>query len=121
MVNYPEARYRRGYNFNDYAELPFTATQQTYVIGVAAFASNPLLVPGIPAELIGVAGITNAFEAHEIEFFTADVDCWVRFNSPTAVPHRIRANTPTVYHQRVYIIYYVRVTTNGTLCIRSEG
>lgn len=141
-VNY--ALTKRHYDADDYVALPFTATQDYYIVGMGAYFSDPTVfnifygwtlythgqspMPTWLATLIA-AGIippfiwptqVPAFEAKDI-LFRSDQDCYVRFAGSLRVPHLIPANTWMRYHRRCFILFVQSAGVDGTLNITIEG
>jgi len=106
VVTFPQTEVA-GKKYGDYAQIDFTVAQQEYVIGRNANTSKP---DSWPAEVL----------AKEIQFY-ATTSCWVRFNSPDAVPQFIPALLPLRFFRRAEKIYVYRDTVNGTLYAWIEG
>lgn len=135
---------KRHYDADDYVALPFTATQDYYIIGMGAYFSDPTVFnvlygwtlythgqPAMPtwlATLIAFGIIppftwpteVPAFEAKDI-LFRSDQDCLVRFTGPLRVQHLVPANTWMRFHRRCFIFFVQRVNTDGILNAYIEG
>lgn len=144
---------KRHYDCDDYTSLrvagatflngiPFTATEDYYVIGSFAYLSDPTVPnfwrgwtffthgqPAAPAYLapfLAALGITTwpaqlpAFEAKDILFW-ADQNCWVRFEGSSRVQHYIPINTYMRFHRRCFMFWVQRDTADGTLRCWIEG
>lgn len=88
-----------GRNHSDYKEISFTNSQTSYTIGTEY---------GTP------------FRAESLLFLT-DQDCYVRFNSATAVQHLIPTGDYIGLDKKSVIIYVTRKTVDGTLKVWAEG
>ena len=154
-INY--ALVKRHYDLNDYTAfrppvalvqpfwfngLPFTATQDYYVVGFLAalhdinvvdvtrgwtlFTHGQPAAPAYLAPFLPALGITTwpaalpSFEAKDILFY-ADQNCWVRFVGSLNVQHYIPQNTYKRYHQRCFMFFVQRDTADGTLQCWIEG
>jgi len=144
---------KRHYDCDDYTSLrvggvtflngiPFTATEDYYVVGTFAYLSDPTVVnvergwtpfihgqPVAPIHMLpflAALGITTwpawlpSFEAKDILFY-ADQDCWVRFEGGSRVQHFIPANTYKRYHRRCFMFWVQADIVNGTLYVGIEG
>jgi len=142
-INY--ALVKTHYDADDYIALPFTATQDYYIVGMAAYFSDPTVfnvfygwtnhvhgqssMPTWLVTLITLGVIPNfiwptampSFEAKDI-LFRSDQDCYVRFVGSLRVPHLIPANTYMRYHRRCFIFFVQSAgLKNGTLNAWIEG
>lgn len=120
-MDYTKGRQKLGYDVDDeiaVATAVGTALQAPYIIGAAAYASDPAGLPGLNTDppIPGNAG----FVAQRVTFY-ATTDTYVRLNGPLRVPHLIPANTWVTWEVQVYIVYYFAAAVAGTLYIRSEG
>ena len=135
---------KRHYDADDYITLPFTATQDYYIVGMGAYFSDPTAfnplygwttythgqstMPTWLATLIALGIIPAftwptqmpAFEAKDI-LFRSDQDCYVRFAGSLRVPHLIPANTYMRFHRRCFIFFVQSAGVNGTLNCWIEG
>ena len=141
-LNY--ALLKRHYDADDYVALPFTATQDFYIVGSMAYLSDATVVnalygwtnythgqPAMPAWLTTLiaAGLVPtfawpaqfpAFEAKDI-LFLSDQDCLVRFAGSLRVQHLIPANVYMRFHRRCFIFFVQSAGVNGTLNCWIEG
>lgn len=104
VVTFPQTE-AAGKKYGDYTQINFTATQQEYAIGTNANISKADSWEGL---------------AKEIQFY-ATVNCWVRFNSPDAVPQFIPALLPLRFFRRTERIYVYRDTVDGIIYCWIEG
>ena len=145
---------RRHYDCDDYVSLidpatgfvllngiPFTAVEDYYVVGVAAYINDTTVPdplkgwtlfahgqPAAPAFLIPIlaaVGITwpalvPAFEAKDILFWS-DQDAWIRFEGSSRVRHFIPANTYIRFHRRCFMFWVQAAVNPGTLRVWIEG
>jgi len=132
---------KRHYDCDDYATIPFTATQDYYVVGTMAYLSDPNVAnaergwclfahgqsgaPAFLAALLAAMGIswpskTPAFEAKDILFLSTQ-NCYVRFEGSSRVQHLIPANTLMRFHRRCFMFFVQRVSVDGTLSVWIEG
>ena len=129
---------RRCYPSDDYVAMPFTIAEDYYVVGLMAYFSDSK-VPTIDsgwgyfrhdqhsypawAAALGLVGAAPAefpsFEAKDIVFLATQT-CYVRFDGPSRVQHRIPANTPMHYHQKCNM-FFVMGLVAGTLEMWIEG
>lgn len=121
--------------------IPFTATEDYYVVGVAAYINDANVVnvergwtqfvhgqPAAPvflAPILAAVGITwpaivPAFEAKDILFW-ADQNCWVRFEGSSRTRHYIPANTYMRFHRRHFMFYVMSAGVSGNLRCWIEG
>lgn len=110
---------RLGYQYGDYAEFAFGAAYVNYVIGTNSFIAEPLRFPqfAINPMVVGSPG----FVADEMAIITTQ-DCFVRFNTATAVIHRLLlANSPYRFNERIYRIYVAQVAVGGVIYLHAEG
>lgn len=148
------AQLKRHYLCDDYTSLrvagttlingiPFTATEDYYVIGSFAYLSDPTVVdvlrgwtlfthgqPAAPAYLapfLAALGITSwpaslpSFEAKHIRFWS-DQNCWVRFEGSSRVQHYIPQNTfMQPFYRRHFMFWVQRDTVDGILRCWIEG
>lgn len=135
---------KQHYDADDYVGVPFSATQDYYVVGTMAFLNDPtvadfekgwalfahgqLAMPAFLAALIA-AGIipaftwppeVPAFEAKDLLLY-ADQDCYIRFEGAARVQHFIPANTFMRFHRRCFMFFVQRVIADGTLMAWLEG
>lgn len=95
------------YVYNDYKEISFTATEQSYTIGTAAHEAD--------------SSLPLSFEARS-ELFYATQPCYVRFGEDSRVQHYIPSGVWLGYGQRTKKLYVVRAAgVDGTLKVSSEG
>jgi hypothetical protein len=127
---------KRYYDADDYAAIPFTDTQDYYVVGTMAYINDPNVVnpergwclyahgqPAPPAWLppgTPWPAEVPAFEAKDILFY-ADQDCYVRFEGSSRVQHLIPANTFMHFHRRCFIFFVQAVSLPGTCRVWMEG
>ena len=111
---------RRGYNWDDFAEIPFTATEVAYLVGTNALASDPNLTTLYPALARNPDTKKPGFTAHNVLLY-ATQDCYVRFNGPNRVQHRLLAGNFYQFNLKIHTIYVVRVTNDGVLYAHFEG
>jgi len=107
MVEEATATQREGYDYDDYAELSFDATERSYAIGANQRAIDP---DYWPEEAV----------AQELLLYATE-EVYIRFNKSNAVRHRLLANTFYAFRRKCSVIYYVQVAVAGTLYIWSEG
>jgi len=100
-----ETRPIGGYRYDDYYELDYTDEEVSYRIGTAARAADPNV---------------SLFKAHQI-FLEPTTDCWVRFEGPNRVQHRLTGGARYEFMRECERIYVRRVTANGTLKIEAFG
>lgn len=106
VVSFPEIQVAAK-RFDDFAQLSVTAIEQNYVIGTNANAR--------------IAGSWEDGQlAREIQFYATNA-CWVRFNSPAAIPQFIPASLPLRFYRRVLKFYYYQDAAPGTLYCWIEG
>ena len=159
-INY--ALVKRHYDANDYTAfrppvalvqpfwfngLPFTATQDYYVVGFLAAlhdinviditkgwtththgqpAAPAWLTNALPPPILNALGLVPwptalpSFEAKDILFYS-DQDVWVRFVGSLNVQHFIPQNTYMRFHQRCFMFFFQRDTADGTLRAWIEG
>jgi hypothetical protein len=106
VVKFPEAEVA-GKRYDDFVQISFTSALTEYVVGTNANAAKANNWP---------SGVL----AKEIQFY-ATQNCWVRFNSPDAVPQFIPALLPLRFFRRTEKVYVYRDTVNGTLYCWIEG
>ena len=144
---------KRHYDCDDYTSLrvggvtflngiPFTATEDYYVVGTFAYLSDPtvpnfergwtLFTHGQPAApthmlpFLAALGITTwpaslpSFEAKDILFW-ADQNCWIRFEGSSRVQHYIPQNTYMRFHRRHFMFWVQADIALGTLRAWIEG
>ena len=135
---------KRHYDADDYIALPFTATQDYYIVGMGAYFSDPTVfnvlygwtlhthgasaMPTWLATLIAFGIIPAftwltqmpAFEAKDI-LFRSDQSCNVRFGGSLRVPHLIPANVYMRFHRRCFIFFVQSAGIDGTLNCWVEG
>jgi hypothetical protein len=138
-INY--ALVKRHYDCDDFVAIPFTATQDYYVVGAMAYINDnnvvnmergwTLFAHGQPAPptflapflaALGLAWpvLVPAFEDKDILFY-ATQDCYVRFEAGGRVQQLIPANTFMHFRRRCFIFFVQRVTADGTLYVWVEG
>lgn len=100
----------RSYMGDDYAAISFTATEQSYVLGSNAIASDPAAIPSWTAAV-------SLF--HDLLFY-ATQDCYVRFNFNTRVQHLLLSGNFYRFNLKTRIIYVTRATVDGTLYLWAE-
>lgn len=107
----------RSYLADDFAMIPFTDAETSYLIGTMAFAADP---SGLPELASNPDTGQPGFTAHEILLY-ATQDCYVRFNGSSRVQHRLFANTYYRFRRRTHTIYVQRVAADGILYLWAEG
>jgi hypothetical protein len=143
-INY--ALLKRHYDCDDYVLLPFTATQDYYVVGLVAYLADPNVPdanrgwtlfspnqPAMPAWLATLIALgiippftwpaqVPAFEAKDI-LFLSTADCTVRFEGSLRVAHLIPANTYMRFHRRCLMFFFQAGATGapGNLNVWIEG
>jgi len=147
------AQLKRHYLCDDYTSLrlngftflngiPFTATEDYYVVGSFAYISDPTVPdfwrgwtlfthgqPAAPAYLapfLAALGITAwpaqlpSFEAKDILVWS-DQNAWIRFEGSSRVQHYIPQNTYMRFHRRHFMFWVQRDTVDGVLRAYIEG
>ena len=99
-------------DYDDEAEISFTAVQTAYVVGTNA---NAAATGAWPA----VAGVPLADAKNTL--FMATQDCFVRFEGATRRQHRLFAGVYYTFRRRWAIIYITRVAADGNLYCWIEG
>ena len=129
---------KRCYPSDDYVAMPFTLAEDYYLVGFMAYLSDNKVADletgwglfkhdqaNYPAwaAALGIAGAAPvelpSFEAKDI-LLLATLDCYVRFDGPKRVQHRIPANTPMHFHRRCNMIFVMGAVA-GTLEMWIEG
>lgn len=134
---------RQQFRNNDFVQIPYTAAQDYYIIGLMAYLSDPTVFatpplgdwgilthgqPTPPTFLAAILPVWPAAMAVQVPtvrgkyvLFRSTTDCWIRFEGPLRVQHLIPANTWVRYRQLFNIIYVVRSTADGILTMMIEG
>lgn len=106
IVTFPEVQVASK-RYDDFALLSVTAVQQEYIVGSNANAQVP-----------------NSWEVgqlgREIQFYASKA-CWVRFNSPAAIPQFIPEALPLRFYRRVEKFYVYQDSAPATLYVWMEG
>jgi len=116
QIDYSKLRWKLQdhYKYRDYAEIAFTAEEQSYTLGTNANAVNPSNWPTVDP----ITG--TPIYGRDILFY-ATQDCYVRLGA-NEIQLLIPANTYMRFHpDSCTVIYVVRVTVNGTLRVWAEG
>jgi hypothetical protein len=95
--------------YDDYASVSFDENKKSYRAGQNANTARPDALPWPP----------SAYPRETT--FMSDQDCYIQFDYPNSVAHRIPADKPWVYRKKWTTVYIQRVTVNGTLEIWIEG
>lgn len=132
------------YDADDYAVIPFTGTQDYYIVGMMAYLADPTVynivngwtlfahgqstMPAWLSTLIAVGLIPNfawpslfpAFMGKDI-LFLSDQNCQIRFVGSSRVQHTIPANTYMRFHRKSLMFFVQSAGVNGNLNVWIEG
>jgi hypothetical protein len=129
------AQTKRHYQLNDYAAVPFNATQDYYPVGARAFLSNRTVFdvtkgwvlhdhkqPAAPLffGFLPWPSPAPSFEGKRF-MFRPTQRCLVRFGNINSVQHEIPANQTTIFWQRTWVVFVQAAATAGTLRMSIEG
>lgn len=134
------AQVKRFFLCDDYISMAYGAAQDYYVVGSGAVLATATVIDatrgwtlfthgqaaapawwtalGLPAALWPAQA--PAFEGKDF-LFLSTTDCWIRFEGPARVQHRIPAATFMRFHRRCFIFWVQQVAAAGTLQAWIEG